>query len=182
MVYMRRHMKKKFLSMLTVFLLTVLMTSTASAGGNVKLSSVQFRLSSLVAEGFASGLGNTDVTVVLDATGIPAILCTNQGGNQAPGQNPPKISASGSDFLVHQNYTKNGRSPFSVETEEPQPGLTAKQMGCPNNSWSASIDFVFWTEATLSVYDTATNALLVSQEYTCTTTRFPASVSCTLVN
>ena len=175
-------MKKKFLSILTIFVLTTMMTSTVSAGGNVRLSSVEFRLSSLVAEGFASGLGNTDVTVVLDATGIPAITCTNQGGNQAPGQNPPQISASGSDFLVHENYTKNGRSAFFVETDEPQPGLTAKQMGCPNNSWSANIDFVFWTEATLSVYDTATNALLVSQEYTCTTTRFPASVSCTLVN
>lgn len=174
-------MKKKFLSVLTVFLLTTLMTSTVSAGGNVKLSSVQFRLGSLIADGFASGLGNTDVTVVLDATGIPAVTCTNKGGNQAPGQNPPEVSASGSDFLVHENYTKNGRSEFFVETAEPQPGLTAKQMGCPNNSWSASIDFVFWTNATLSVYDTATNALLVTQNYTCITTRNPDSVSCTLV-
>ena len=63
-------MKKKFLSMLTVFLLTTLMTSTVAAGGNVRLSSVQFRLGSLIAEGFASGLGNTDVTVVLNASPI----------------------------------------------------------------------------------------------------------------
>ena len=174
-------MKKKFLSILTIFVLTAMMTSTVSAGGNVKLSSVQFRLGSLVAEGFASGLGNTDVTVVLNATGVPAITCTNQSGTQAPGQNPPKISASGSDFLVHESYTKNGRSPFSVETEDPQPGLTAKQMGCPNNAWSASIDFVFWTDATLIVTDTATGAVLVQQNYTCVTTRNPDSVSCTLV-
>jgi len=174
-------MKKKILSILTIFILTTMMTSTVAAGGNVKLSSVQFRLGSLVAEGFASGLGNTDVTVVLNATGVPAITCTNRGGTQAPGQNPPKISASGSDFLVHESYTKNGRSPFSVETEEPQPGLTAKQMGCPNNAWSASIDFVFWTDATLIVTDTATGAVLVQQNYTCVTTRNPDSVSCTLV-
>ena len=174
-------MKKKFLSILTVFLLTIMLTSTASAGAGIKLRSVQFSLSSLVAEGFASGLGNTDVTIELNASGIPAVSCTNQGGSQAPGQNPPQVSSSGSQFLVHQNYTKNGSSAFFVETEEPQPGLTAKQMGCPNNTWTASIDFVFWTEATLSVYDTATGALLLQQNYNCVTTRFPPTVTCTLV-
>lgn len=157
----------------------MLTTSTVAAGGNVKLSGIQFSLSSLVASGFASGLGNTDVTVVLDAAGIPAVTCTNLGGNQAAGQNPPKVSISGAQYLIHQNYTKNGRSPFDVETEEPQPGLTAEQLGCPNNNWSATIDFVFWTEATISVYSTATNALLAQQKYTCVTARDPASVNCT---
>jgi hypothetical protein len=173
-------MKRKFLSILTALVLATMLTSTVSAGGNIKLSSVQFRLGSLIAEGFASGLGNTDVTVELNASGKPAVLCTNPAGNTAPGQNPPKVSASGDQFLVHENYTKNGKSPFEVETEEPQPGLTAKQMGCPNNSWSASIDFVFWTDATLSVYNTATGALLVRQNYACVTTRNPDTVSCTL--
>ena len=173
-------MKKKFLSILTVFLLTTMLTSTVSAGGNIKLSSVQFRLNSLIAEGFASGLGNTDVTVELQASGIPAVLCTNPAGNTAPGQNPPKVSASGEQFLVNENYTKNGKSPFEVETSDPQPGLTAKQMGCPNNSWTAAIDFVFWTDATISVYNTATGALLLTQEYSCVTTRNPDTVSCTL--
>ena len=172
-------MKRKFLSILTVFLITIMLTSTVSAGGNIKLSSVQFRLGSLIAEGFASGLGNTDVTVELTASGIPAVTCTNPSGNTAPGQNPPRVSASGDQFLVHENYTKNGKSPFEVETEEPQPGLTAKRMGCPNNSWTASIDFVFWTNATLSVYNTSTGALLVQQNYSCVTTRNPDTVSCT---
>lgn len=174
-------MTRKLFSFVAVFLAMVLTTSTAAAGGNVKLSGVQFSLSSLVASGFASGLGNTDVTVVLDAAGIPDVTCTNVGSNQAPGQNSPRVSASGAQFLIHENYTKNGRSPFSVETEEPQPGLTAKQLGCPNNIWTASIDFVYWTEATLFVFDTATGALLSQQNYTCVTTRYPAFVSCTAV-
>lgn len=174
-------MKRKFLSILTVFLLTTMLTSTVSAGGNIKLSSVQFRLGSLIAEGFASGLGNTDITVELQASGVPAVLCTNPAGNTAPGQNPPKVSASGEQFLVHETYTKNGKSPFAVETDEPQPGLTAKKMGCPNNSWTASIDFVFWTNAILTVKNTATADVLVQQNYTCTTTRFPPTVTCTLV-
>jgi len=173
-------MNRKFLSILTALVLTTMLTSTVSAGGNIKLSSVQFRLGSLIAEGFAGGLGNTDVTVELHASGIPAVLCSNPAGNTAPGQNPPRVSASGDQFLVHENYTKNGKSPFEVETEEPQPGLTARQMGCPNNTWTASIDFVFWTDATISVYNTATGALLLRQEYSCVTTRNPDTVSCTL--
>ncbi|HUG33348.1 MAG TPA: hypothetical protein VMJ90_01160 [Anaerolineales bacterium] len=174
-------MTRKLFSFVAVLLAMVLTTSTAAAGGNVKLSGIQFSLSSLVASGFASGLGNTDVTVVLDAAGIPDVTCTNSGSNQAPGQNPSRVSALGAQYLIHENYTKNGRSPFSVETEEPQPGLTAKQLGCPNNNWTASIDFVYWTEATLSVFDTATGALLSQQNYTCVTTRYPAFVSCTAV-
>lgn len=174
-------MKRKLFSVLATLLAMLLTISTAAAGGNVKLSGVEFSLSSLVASGFASGLGNTDVTVVLDAAGIPDVTCTNNGGNQAPGQNPPKISASGTQYLIHETYTKNGRSPFNVETEEPQPGLTAEQLGCPNNTWAAGIDFIYWTEATLSAYDTATGLLLAQQNYTCVTTRFPATVSCSAV-
>jgi len=174
-------MKKKFLSMLTVFLLTTLMTSTVSAGANIKLSGVQFRLSSLVAEGFASGLGRTDVTVVLDASGIPATTCTNPGGNDVPGQSAPKVTASGDQSLLGSDpLRKNGKSPFNVETDDPET-IPWNAAGCPNSNWTASIDFIFWTNATISVYNTATNALLVRQNYTCTTTRFPASVSCTLV-
>jgi hypothetical protein len=174
-------MTKKLFSIIAVFLAMVLTTSTVAAGGNVKLSGIQFSLSSLVASGFASGLGNTDVTVILDATGIPDVTCTNYGGTQAPGQNPASVSASGAQYLIHETYTKNGRSPFSVETEDPQQVLTAEQLGCANNNWSASIDFVYWTEATLSVFDTATGVLLTQQNYTCVTTRFPAFVSCTPV-
>ena len=172
-------MKRKIFSILAVLLITTLTTSTVAAGGNVKLSGIQFSLSSLVASGFASGLGNTDVTVVLEASGIPVVTCTNNGGTQAAGQNPVDISASGAEYLVHETYTRNGRSAFNVETEDPQTGLTAQDLGCANNNWTATIDFVFWTEATLSVYDTATNALLTQQDFTCVTTRFPASVSCT---
>src|SRR5688500_5575076 len=179
---MRRHMKKKILSILTIFVLITMMTSTVSAGGNVKLSSVRFSLGSLVAEGFAGGLGRTDVTVVLDASGIPAITCTNPGGNAVPGQSSPKVTASGDQSLLGSDpLRKNGKSPFGVETEDPAP-LAWDQAGCPGSKWTAQIDFVFWTNATISVYNTATNTLLVRQNYTCTTTRFPASVSCTLVN
>jgi hypothetical protein len=171
-------MKKKFLSLLTVLVVSVLLVSSVSAGGAVKLSGVQFSLGSLIAEGFAAGLGNTDVTVVLDASGIPAITCTNYGGNDVPGQSYPKVSASGQQFLPGSDpRTKNGRSPFRTETIDPV-SLPWDVAGCPNSNWTARIDFIFWTDATISVYDTATGALLASQSYVCTTTRFPPSVSC----
>lgn len=175
-------MKRKFLSILTILILTIMLTSTVSAGGNIKLSGVQFSLASLVAEGFASGLGRTDVTVVLDASGIPATTCMNPGGNSVPGQSAPRVTASGEQNLLGNDpIRKNGKSPFEVETEDPET-IPWNVAGCPNSKWTAHVDFIFWTNATISVYNTATNALLVQQKYNCTTTRNPDTVSCTPVN
>lgn len=142
------------------------------------LGSVVFSLGSLVANGALAGLGSTDVTVTLNATGVPVVSCTNNGGNQAPGQNPPKVSASGKQYLVHATYTKNGRTSFFVETSSPAPFTSAKQAGCPNNNWTAQIVFVYWTNATITVSNTATGTVFIQQNYTCTTTRNPDTVAC----
>jgi hypothetical protein len=174
-------MNKKLSTILTILLVTMLTTSTVFAGGAVKLSSIQFELGSLIASGYASGLGNTDVTIVLDASGIPAVTCTNNGNNDVPGQSYPKVSASGQQSLDgDKDIQKNGRAKFSTETDDPQT-LSWDVAGCPNSNWTGRIDFIFWTDATISVYDTATGALLQTQSYTCTTTRYPASVSCSPV-
>jgi len=174
-------MNKRLFTILTVLLIATLATSTASAGGGVKLSGVSFSLGSLIANGYASGLGNTDVTVVLDASGIPAIACTNNGGNDVPGQSSPKISATGQQTLDGNDpIRKNGKSPFFTETNDPTT-IAWDAAGCPSSNWTAHIDFIFWTNAKLSVYSTSTNTLLASQKYTCTTTRYPASVSCVAV-
>ena len=174
-------MKKKILSFLSIFLITAFLASPVSAGPGIKLSGVQFSLGSLIAQGFASGLGNTDVTIKLVGSGIPVISCTNNGGNAVPGQSAPKISATGQQTLPGNDpLRKNGKSPFLTETEDP--GVLAWDVaGCPNPNWTGHIDFIFWTEAVISVYDTATGALQLTQKYTCTTTRFPASVTCTRV-
>jgi hypothetical protein len=102
------------------------------------------------------------------------VICTNQGGNQAPGQNPPKVSASGYQDIL--KVYKNGKSPFDVETEDPPEFVDPIVYGCPNENWTAQIDFIFWTDATISVYDLYTDELLASQDYTCTTTL--TSVTC----
>jgi hypothetical protein len=174
-------MKKKILSFLSILLIAVIGTSPVSAGPGIRLSGVQFSLGSLIASGYASGLGRTDVIVVLDASGIPVVTCVNQGGTEAPGQNPVRISAIGEQTLLGSDpLRKNGRSPFLTETDDPQT-LPGDLAGCPNSSWTGRIDFIAWTDATLSVFDITTGVLQTSQAYTCTTTRLPASVTCTPV-
>jgi hypothetical protein len=173
-------MKKKVLSVLYALMATVLLTTSALAGPAVKLSGATFSLGSLHADGTLIGLGNIDVTVELVAQGIPVITCTNKGANDVPGQSSPKIASTGRQTLPGNDpLRKNGKSPFGVVAENPE--LTWQLAGCPNANWSARTDFVFWTDARISVYNTLTGALLLQQDYLCTTTRFPPTVSCTPV-
>jgi hypothetical protein len=174
-------MKNRVSSLLIATLLVILLVSPVSAGPGIGLSGVKFSLGSLIADGFVTKLGNTDVTVVLEASGIPAVTCTNFGRNDVPGQSSPKITATGQQSLDgDRDFTKNGKAPFDVETVDPV-SLPWNVAGCPNANWTGRIDFIYWTNATISVYDIATNTLQVKQNYTCTTTRSPASVSCTPV-
>lgn len=174
-------MYKKVVALASVVLVATLVFSNAFAAGGIKLSGTSFSIGSLIANGFVSGIGNTDVTMVLDASGTPAIVCTNGGGNQVPGQSSPKIFAEGrQNLLGNDALRKNGKAPYGVETAPP-PALTWDQAGCPNSNWTAEIVYVFWTNATISVFDTLSNTLLLQQNYVCTTTRNPNTVSCTPV-
>ena len=169
-------MKKQFYALLSVFLMFAVIATPVSAGGAVKLSSVAFSLGSLIADGTLTGLGRDDVSVVIDASGIPAITCTNLGENEVPGQSYPKVSASGNQYLDGNSpVRKNGKSPFGVETVDPE-FLPWDVAGCPNVNWTGHIDFIFWTDATISVYDASTQALLLKKDYACTTTL--TSVTC----
>ena len=176
-------MKKKLFSMtLVVLIVLALTTTTAGAGGNVGLKSVQFSLGSLDAIGTLTGLGGypEGVRADLTASGIATVSCTNQGGNQSPGRNP-NISATGEQLIKPQGITKKGTAALDVKAE-PGP-ITAIEGGCPNNNWVAEIVSVLWTKATISVYDNATNELLLERHYTCDPALQTAtSVSCTETN
>jgi hypothetical protein len=177
--YEELFMKKKIISIFYAFLATLLITTSAGAGGSVKLSSATFSLGSLIADGMLSRLGRTDVTVVLIGTGPSDITCTNPGSNDVPGQSYPKVSAYGEQLLKGNDpLRKNGWSPFEVETEDPQ--ISWIEGGCPGENWSARIDFTYYSEATIRVYETSTGSLLLEQRYTCITARYPSpTVSCT---
>ena len=170
-------MNKKLFALAGGILIAVMVFSTAFAGGGVRLSGVSFSLGSLISNGFVSGIGKTDVTMVLSASGTPEVVCINGGTNMVPGQSSPKITAQGTENLYGNDaFRKNGKSPYGVETNPPAP-LTWDQAGCPNSNWTAEIVFVYWTNATIDVYDAVTGALLLEQKYVCTTTK--TSVSCT---
>ena len=171
-------MKKRIISIAASALIAVLVFSNALAGG-INFTAT-FSLGSLIANGTISGIGNANVTMVLDASGVPVITCVNKGGSQVPGQSSPKVSAQGSVLLPGNSLVrKNGKSPYGVETQTPAP-LTWQQAGCPNSNWAAKITFVYWTNATILVYNTGTGALLAKQNYVCKTTL--TSVSCTAMS
>jgi hypothetical protein len=175
-------MSKRIIALATGILIAIMVFSTAFAGGGIKVSGVSFTLGSLIANGTVSGIGNTDVTMVLVASGIPAITCINNGTNSVPGQSSPKVTAQGTEALPGNDpLRKNGKSSFGVETNPPDlSSWTWQTAGCPNSNWTFELTFVYWTNATIYVYDTATQSLLTKQNYACTTTL--TSVSCVPTN
>ena len=99
--------------------------------------------------GALAGLGNQDVTITVSAEGLGSTLCTNPGGNQAPGQNKVPFTLSGTQ-TISANEIKNGNVSFSVTTATPRTP-TPKEAGCPNNNWTVELTDVKFSSYTLTV-------------------------------
>jgi hypothetical protein len=136
-----------------VALLLVWSVSTLSFGASVhfKPRSPQFMDLGLVllTTGTLAGLGNGDVTIAVSATADSVTTCTNQGGNQAPGQNPGDVTVEGA-VTIPEDKIKNGNVSFSVSTQPPD-DPTAAEAGCPNDNWDAEITDLLFTSATVTV-------------------------------
>jgi len=103
----------------------------------------------LTISGLLAGLGNGDLLITLTARADTSTTCTNQGGNQAPGQNPGDVTVSGA-VAVPGSEIKNGNVSFTVKTTEP-PQPTSQEAGCANTNWSAAFTDLAFTSAVLAV-------------------------------
>lgn len=163
-------MVKQLFCILSVLLASIFLATTVFA--EVKLREVDFEVGpgSLTALGTATGIGNRETVARLEASGLAIVKCTNQDGETEPAQ--------------EYRLSVFGASESPISDKGIQVAIIDSGIGydneCPNGNWSASIDFVFWTEATINVYD-EDESLLASQDYSCITTRFPDSVTCTSV-
>ena len=94
-----------------------------------------------------AGLGNFDTLQRLDATGDTTATCTNNGQNQAPGQNPAPVDVSG-ETAVPAGDIKNGNVTISTVTSPPETPIPGAP-GCPNPNWTEDITDVAFTSATI---------------------------------
>ena len=153
-------MVRRLSIILSVVLLASIPIVVQGARGAWKLTDTSATQGSIHFDGTFTGVGTTDVDIDLDATGVPVVTCTNQGGNEAPGQNPSAVFADGSGGLGA--LSKSGKAALSAFAENPD-DPSWDLGGCPSSNWTAHIEGVLWDSLTLTVTDRKTQDVLFTQ-------------------
>jgi hypothetical protein len=95
-----------------------------------------------------AGLGNQDLIVTLVGDGTTSVGCTNPDGHIAPG-NATAVAVGGTE-TIPASQIKNGTVTFCISTEAPTCD-SARDCGCPNDNWSATVTDVTFGEMTMVV-------------------------------
>lgn len=150
-------------SFLVAVLALTLLASAALAAINIHSSSVTFSGDTVTATYDVSGLGNQGATLQITAVGFATYTCTNKGGNAAPGQNPQPATGT-SPGVAFEPTGRPGRATAteSVTLTAPQE-INAKQAGCPGNNWTATLNDVVLTGATVTITDNSNNQVIYQQ-------------------
>jgi hypothetical protein len=87
-----------------------------------------------------SGAGSAPVLVTAIAKGLVTSVCTNKGGNVAPGQSLVNVEVTGEGTFPSD---ENGNVNVDLVTEVPT--ISAQEAGCPGPNWTVtptSVEFV----------------------------------------
>lgn len=167
-------MNKKLFTIWIVLLIAMLAISPVYAGG----VSGKIGMGSITFTGDAYGFSRDAVTITLFAKGIPVVTCRDPGNKKlVSGQNPVPVTGETS-ATYDLTADENGKFSIFLEAQPNIQGFTAKQLGCPNNNWTVTVDFVYWNYVKLTVFEISTSEVLWQKESTCTTTRNPDRISC----
>jgi hypothetical protein len=119
---------------LTVLALTAAIASAAvtwHSGPTVTFNGT----SSVTASGDSSGLGNQPAIATLEVHGTVTYTCVNNGGGEAPGQNPVPATGTGSQDLGNSDHNGRGVLNITVSLDAPAAVIGGKVAGCPNGNW-----------------------------------------------
>lgn len=103
----------------------------------------------LQCSGKVAGLGSTTFQIDVAAQGTASVVCTNPGGNVAPGQSfTTTTTGTGGPFPT----PRNGSARFTVNTVTP----SAPPGSCPNEKWTATVTDVEFGDATITLREDST--------------------------
>lgn len=102
--------------------------------------------------GSLAGLSNQDLTISTTVEGFAVYTCTNNGGNDAPGQNQVKVGPSTTPTNISGGEIKNGNLTFTTEPAalSAPDTVSGAAAGCPNPNWTGTNPQLTLTTITLT--------------------------------